>query len=649
MIEKHIALTLESHLASFQDITPEYHHLYDTWQIAKTDLPKILRNIMLVFPHYSRHDASHSETILRRIEAVLGEKRIAKIQPTETWLILMSAYTHDLGMLVYHKELCNAWKSPDFEEYLEDIISNPTMEDLGQHARFVKETLKQVDLPHDWPVRMKWSVIVLSADYFRSRHPERSKKIIRNENQMNQYLSIDFSFNKFVPERLIDLLGEIAFLHGQPFEKIFILNERASGIGLADDIIYPRRVAALLRLGDLLDMDNGRFDENAYCLYGEVPNSTTYNQEKHASLTHFLVTEGRIEVSANCPTEGSFDVTSRWLKWLEQEIRNLSLRWNDIMPVDFGTAPTMINPEIKLKGKFLKGNSLRQFNFSNETIFELLKGANIYRDKLSCFRELIQNAIDATKMRLWHQIQSGEFDDEIGLREKNGETDFTYSDLLPSDFPDSIYKRFAIDITIQYDPEKKCYNFSVEDRGIGISEERLEQMQQVAQSWYAKRIPKNTIKEMPLWLRPTGEFGLGLQSVFQITNELCCITNPENESSKKIIFRSKENGGRISYQEIHTNCPWKTGSVFTFFIPYDAISLIWSFGDQVDKEIDMVDPFLADEMEINPYLKMLSIVNRIKADVVNHIFPVNITTRINNESSLNHWEPTIYYQLRGPL
>ena len=116
MSEVIFPLTLESHLSSFQSLHPIYRHLYDTWQIAKADIPKILRNVMLVFPHYSRHDESHSEMIIKQIEAVLGSRRIEKLQPTETWLILMSAYTHDFGMLVRHDELCQEWKSPQFLE-----------------------------------------------------------------------------------------------------------------------------------------------------------------------------------------------------------------------------------------------------------------------------------------------------------------------------------------------------------------------------------------------------------------------------------------------------------------------------------------------------------------------------------------------------
>lgn len=42
-----------------------------------------------------------------------------------------------------------------------------------------------------------------------------------------------------------------------------------------------------------------------------------------------------------------------------------------------------------------------------------------------------------------------------------------------------------------------------------------------------------TVDTMPKWLQPTGAFGLGLQSVFQVTDKLECETQPERENGKK--------------------------------------------------------------------------------------------------------------------
>lgn len=611
-------LTLEEHLASFQDVNPVYKHLYATWMIAKADLPNILHNIVLSFPHYSRHDASHAETILRRIESILGNERILKLPPTETWLILMSAYTHDLGMLINDQELREIWKSEEFLSYLNEIKKERSSSDLVSYVSPFFEKNFFTSLPNDWPVQVKWDVIILSADYLRRYHPERSKDMLQNPDIRKRYFQMDFSFDHFINERLIFLLGEIAVLHGKPFSDILNLAKCASGLGTSNDFIYPRRIAALLRLGDLLDMDNGRFDENAYSLYGIVPKTTEAQREKHSSLRHFLVSESRIEVTADCPDEDSFIAASDWMTWLKNEIQNLALHWNEIMPENFGTAPTLIQPNIFLKGKKIEGDSLAEFNFDNQSLFEVFEGANIYKNPFSCIRELIQNAVDASKIRLWHQLRRGEYREEIGRRKD-------LKNLKPWDIPNNIYKKFSITVELEYEREKKEYKIKVSDSGIGISNERLKQMSCIAKSTHENSVCKEEYELMPAWLRPTGAFGLGLQSVFRVTDALLCETLPEKEEPKKIIFRSQNKGGRISCQELMDNGSRGPGTDFSFFVRNERVTKgSFPLGGYFYNRINSLDPFENDFLKSAEDSDLYYLLDCIASDVNTTLFPITI-------------------------
>jgi hypothetical protein len=239
MNENYCPLTIESQFASFQDIDPIYKHLFAIWQTAKDDLSGILRNINLVFPHYSLHDASHATTIIHRVEAVLGEERIKRLKPTEIWLFLMSAYTHDIGMLVSDDEEHALWKEPQFTSYLHSLADEHSNSDLKEYATLVldkSENRKE----NDWAVSLKWAVIVLTADFIRKFHPERSKELINGSHQDYHTVSFDFTFHHFIHKRLLNLLGEINALHGRDFSDIFSLDYCCQGMGLADDLVYPR-------------------------------------------------------------------------------------------------------------------------------------------------------------------------------------------------------------------------------------------------------------------------------------------------------------------------------------------------------------------------------------------------------------------------
>lgn len=625
MNEDYCPLTIERHFESFQDIDSIYNHLFAIWQTAKDDLSGILHNINLVFPHYSLHDASYATTIIHRVEAVLGEERIKMLRPTEIWLFLMSAYTHDIGMLVSDDEEHALWKEPKFINYLHSLADEQSNSDLKEYAALVldKSENKKED---DWAVSMKWAVIVLTADFLRKYHPERSKKLINGSHQDYHTVSFDFTFHHFIHERLLNLLGEINALHGRDFSDIFSLDYCCQGMGLADDLVYPRRIAAMLRLGDLLDMDNHRFDSNAYLLNGKVPKSTTYHMEKEAALRHFLVNKNCIEASFDCPDEGSYEAASSWMTWIKQETENLALHWNAIMPVNFGSAPVLKTSKITLNGLSLKGDALRRFDFNSKSVFELMEGANIYKNQFSCLRELVQNAEDATKARLWEDIQSGEIKPIYPVK--------NLKQLVPFDIAKEDYDKYKIQVNITYDSVKKLYSISVRDRGIGITDKRLEQMEKVASSWQRRNENKKEYEKMPAWLQPTAAFGLGLQSVFRLTNILTCDTAPRREAPKHIVFRSQDKGGRISSVNLKSDTFIPDGTTFSFSFDSSAFAhFSYHMGGIFESKLDDYDPFAQSDWSEISDLNLFYLLESLYDEVNRGLFPIQVVLK-DNESSV---------------
>lgn len=74
--------------------------LMGQWVFDKTNIPNALKAIAGVFPHYSLHDETHSESIINNIVKMLGREVIKSLSCTDLWLLLESAYCHDLGMVV---------------------------------------------------------------------------------------------------------------------------------------------------------------------------------------------------------------------------------------------------------------------------------------------------------------------------------------------------------------------------------------------------------------------------------------------------------------------------------------------------------------------------------------------------------------------
>jgi len=78
-------------------------------------LTPILKSIQKIFPLYTRHDAHHSYRVLNRMSQVIHPDCLTigkelSFNHIETFLLICSAYAHDLGMAIFpneEKELLN--------------------------------------------------------------------------------------------------------------------------------------------------------------------------------------------------------------------------------------------------------------------------------------------------------------------------------------------------------------------------------------------------------------------------------------------------------------------------------------------------------------------------------------------------------------
>ena len=115
-----LPFTLERHLNNFREHDTNAQKLTDSFHIIRDNMKQNLKSVIMMFPHYSDHSHEHSENIISSVERLLGRKRIEKLSPSDTWMLMVCAYMHDLGMLIQGKELENDWNSESFQNYLEN-------------------------------------------------------------------------------------------------------------------------------------------------------------------------------------------------------------------------------------------------------------------------------------------------------------------------------------------------------------------------------------------------------------------------------------------------------------------------------------------------------------------------------------------------
>ena len=545
----------------------DYEILYSIWDLNKKNLKQGLNLISSSFPHYSIHDVNHSMTIIDNIQCFLGEERIKRLGATDTFLILMSGLTHDVGMILMYNIVETEWKNDDFKNVLEEfanshdsVIAKSAKLLMRIHMNKAKEDFKDFS----WALNVKNAVTILTAEIFRAKHAKQSANYLRSNETFRQ-LANNFHAEQ-LPSRFMDLLANIAFLHGENFETVMVkLYQEANGY--KGDYIHPRFIAYMIRLGDLLDFDNNRFNIYSRTILKEIPETSKLHEQKHASVKHMLISPNAIEAELDCPTEDVYRVSRSWFDWLEKEVSSQSREWTNITPSDLGGLPPVISKDsIKILFNGIQCNPELlnlKFSMSQEKIFSILQGGGIYKEPGFAFiREIVQNAFDASKMQMWNDINSGIYDSYFEDHGKNKD-----NIKFPNDIASSIYKQYPVILQVKWkDNKNEVLQVECIDYGTGISEDTLLRMtNHVGESRKKDSGYIEKYKKMPYFLRPTAAFGIGLQSVFFVASKFEMETSFLGEVSKQIIFRSAADNQYSSI--VNLNIERKRGTTVKVELP----------------------------------------------------------------------------------
>lgn len=559
--------------------------LYTQWIYDKKLVPRALSLISGIFPHYSMHDQSHSETIINNIIRIVGIDTIETFTAIDIWLLLTSAYYHDIGMAIPADKIEAALTNNEFLSYMSDI-RNDVSHPLYTYAIQFKEENQQLVLKENYfDISVYDSIKFLLADYFRNMHAKRSEQIIINPEK-------EISLNSprgIIPQRLIKILGAICASHTENFDKVLELPKNEVGIDIED--AHPRYIACLLRLGDLLDLDNNRFSDVFLRSVKSIPKDSLLHKEKHFSISHFSVDTTEIDIIANCDDYNVASVTQMWFEYIRKEVIHQMLNWNNIVPnKSMGYLPTIKNLKVELNTwQYIHDKEKPTFKVDNEQALQLLKGAGLYQTPWQCIREILQNSADASFIRLW--MEKDESESFISPNDKNFQK-------KAEQYPINVKIE---NVTTNKENNTTEWQITIEDFGVGLSINDLKFLSITGSS--RKNKARNAIiQEMPEWLQPSGEFGIGFQSIFMITDLVNIktksfveqqyleieLSNPDSDRQGDILIKK----GISTYKR-------KPGTIISFKIKTDPILMYEEKGTPANSPIKAyklyrdiyIDPF----------------------------------------------------------
>lgn len=558
-----MATQLTKHLSSKEGDHSEFGLLNAQWKFDQELIKKALQNVSSVFPHYSRHDASHSRQILTNIERLLGADNLKLLTATDTWLLLEAAYWHDIGMVVTHDHTKKDMESDEFLSYVEAIASQNGHELQGFAKQFKSLDPKSCFAFADTPQDAVSLYRQLLAGWYRKKHPARAEMIV---NDPWEEAGIASPRTELVPKRLFRILGMICRLHGSSFEAVLSQLPFAES-GMASEKCHPRFVACLLRLGDLFDLDDNRFCPAMLRIAGDAPPSSQAHIQKHAAIRHMRLDPETIELSAQCDGYAAYEATDEWFSWIRDEVRDQMSNWKDIVPQrEFGLLPTLGKMEVSLAhgDEILNPGERPRFGVDSEKVIELLQGAGLYENPGQCIRELLQNAVDATLLKAWLTIEGENL--QIDLRDPESKEVKQVLDQFPIKVVLSRVSTTPVD-------GKVNWRIRIEDHGIGVSKQDLQFMRNIGGS--SKNLARQAIvRRMPAWFRPSGAFGIGLQSVFLVTDEVAMESKSMltgDTLSIRMTSPLQRERGMIYIRRFEAHPARQSGTTLEFEMPVDAI------------------------------------------------------------------------------
>lgn len=220
--------TIERQLEAYAmhpDATERHKILLDSWRQLKRWLSQMLGYTLASFPAYSLHNETHCQAILHNIECLLGEFELHKLSATDCFVILVTAYLHDIGMVITYTDRQTIIKSDRFREMIEELKNSPDAS-LQNAAAELQVTCYKMGEPLDESDRNKRltqlyerklkvfdSITLLLGEQQRRFHAELAEKKVKEQMQSNSKLQKGFELTQ-IPMRIFYQAAVCARLHG---------------------------------------------------------------------------------------------------------------------------------------------------------------------------------------------------------------------------------------------------------------------------------------------------------------------------------------------------------------------------------------------------------------------------------------------------
>jgi len=438
----------------------------------------VLPLVETMFPHYLPHGVKHSRAIISRLGQLIPPKTVKSLSCAELYALMAAAFCHDLGMIVTQQDAEAAECSPAFAKFRDDKAQEfAEIERLRGDGRRLA-----ADLAYRYVL----------AEWFRHRHAQRSGQFaLAHAGELADLGCGDSSLRGAIVATASghwltdprDLEDESRF----PTD----LQARDGG-----EEVNVRFLALCLRIGDLLDMDSPRACPLLRRLVEELPEGSAAHWDRHEAL-RLTVKPDKVRIEKTCKSQEEHRLLHEWCEWLHDEVdRAAALLADQPENRRLRITPAKVDCTIRSDGSYVF--TRYRFGLDDEQVFQKLFGENLYGSKSPFIRELLQNALDATRCRVIEDLRDA--------RTPWDESKPTWQ--LPPEVTQRYPITFRLDLR-EYQGEPRLV-ISCHDCGIGMDRHIIENhFLKVGRTYYDSHEFRSRYQ-----FRPIGQFGIGFMSCF---------------------------------------------------------------------------------------------------------------------------------------
>ncbi len=348
-----------------------------------TYVTPLLERVPENMPEYTLHDPNHSAKVVENMGKIIPCNTLEHLNPIEITLLILSAYLHDIGMtcskedkesIINHSEEFEILFKSDIDKY-DKFKDYKTLND-HRSATFIEDQI--------------------FTEFLRRNHVNRSAEFIE------KFLSKGELILSFEGIPFWKQLTAICNGHGEPVSSLANLGKWPRHTLIGENIINIQYLTLVLRLADILDLDPERTPKVIYEFVNPKDPISILEWQKHRSIIGHSISYDKVLFEAECTSPEVERALKEFISWIElerHETMELLFNYQDEISKKYflNLKEPVVQDRIRSDESYIS-NDLK-FEIDYQRVMDLLMGQKLYKNPIFALRELLQNSIDAIKIR----------------------------------------------------------------------------------------------------------------------------------------------------------------------------------------------------------------------------------------------------------